>query len=83
MKMNKSKEWNHQITGVDGNCQLFRVNIFKYDWESTGERVKIKDPLYNQEHVFNIYEVTINSKCYKFAAGEFSNCVWGFYTFNY
>ena len=36
MKMWKEKTWQHEVTGVDGNTTLFGVNIFDYEWESTG-----------------------------------------------
>lgn len=75
-----SEIWQHEITGVDGNTLLFGVNIFDYEWKDTKEFVKVSDPLYGQEYSFNIYTVVISGQEYKFAAGEFSNCVWGFYT---
>ena len=34
---------------------------------------------YGTEKVFHVYEVEINGQIHRFAAGEFSNCVWGFY----
>ena len=37
------------------------------------------DPHYGTEKVFHVYEVEINGQIHRFAAGEFSNCVWGFY----
>ncbi|MDE6435465.1 MAG: hypothetical protein K2L07_14720 [Lachnospiraceae bacterium] len=83
MKSLKSKTWQHEITGVDGNTILFGVNIFDYEWKNTNEFVKVYDPLYDQEYKFDIYTVIINGQEQKFAAGEFSNCVWGFYTLKY
>ena len=71
--------WQFKISGVDGNTELFGVNIFKYNWKSTGERIEVKDPLYGQNHLLYVYTVKIHKEEYKFAAGEFSNCVWGFY----
>lgn len=73
------KSWKHKITGVDGNCILFGVNIFDYEWNDTGEKITIIDPQYHQEHSINVYNVDINGTLKRFAAGEFSNCVWGFY----
>ena len=29
------KSWELVVTGVDGNVQLFGVNIFDYDWIDT------------------------------------------------
>lgn len=71
--------WQYKITGVEGNTELFGVNIFKYNWKSTGERIEVQDPLYGQSHQFYVYKVKIRKEEYKFAAGEFSNCIWGFY----
>lgn len=79
MKRWKEKTWQHEITGVDGNTILFGVNIFDYKWESTNQSVMVRDPLYGQEYKFSVYKVIINGQEYEFAAGEFSNCVWGFY----
>jgi hypothetical protein len=71
--------WEYVITGIEGNCQLFDINIFDYEWENTGNRIKVKDPAYGQEHIMTVYMVKINEKVYTFAAGEFSNMIWGFY----
>lgn len=79
MKAWKGKTWQHEITGVDGNVSLFGVNIFDCEWESTGKSVSVRDPAYRQEYIFPIYKVTVNGQEHEFAAGEFSNCVWGFY----
>ena len=67
--------WRHQTTGVDGDVTLFGVNIFRYKWVPTGERITVRD-LYR----FPVYRVEIGGEEHIFAAGEFSNCVWGFYT---
>ena len=83
MKIFKEKTWQHEITGVDGNTLLFGVNIFDYKWENTGERVDIKDPLYGQKYRFPVYKVRIGEQVYQFAAGEFSNSVFGFYVRKY
>ena len=83
MKVWKTKTWQHEITGVEGNTTLFGVNIFDYKWERTGKKAKAHDPLYGLEYEFNIYSVIINEQEYEFAAGEFSNCVWGFYVLRY
>ena len=83
MKAYKQKNWQHEITGADGNTILFGVNIFDYDWERTGKKVQVKDPLYNQDYEFTVYSVIIDGEKYEFAAGEFSMCVWGFYIEKY
>lgn len=83
MKLLKQKSWKHEITGFEGNAELFGVNIFDYNWEATGEKVNVFDPLYNQPYKFNVYKIIINGNTNIFAAGEFSNIVWGFYLFKY
>ena len=82
MKMWKEKTWQHEVTGVDGNTTLFGVNIFDYEWESTGKRVKVRDPN-SGERKIDVYAVTIDGQRHEFAAGEFSMCVWGFYLEKY
>lgn len=82
MKVWKSKTWQYETTGVDGNAILFDVNIFDYEWKEAGQRVKVCDP-YGQEHKFPVYTVAINGQEYRFAAGELSNCVWGFFLEKY
>ncbi len=72
--------WKHKATGVDGNVILFGINIFEYEWIRTDEKVEIIEPIYKQKYIFPVYKVYIRGHKYKFAAGEYSNCVWGFYT---
>lgn len=42
--------------------------------------IEVLDPLYKQPHKMWVYRVLIGEEEHEFAAGEFSNCVWGFYT---
>lgn len=79
MKWNKHHKWRFRTSGVESRVRLFGVNIFNREWHDTGEHVIVYDPHYNQPHNFNVYTVTILGIQRKFAAGEFSNCVWGFY----
>ncbi len=81
MKKLLTRSWKFQTTGIEGNAELFGVNIFDYEWKSTGKEVVVSDPYYHQEHKFTVYTVDIDGKEYEFAAGEFSNCVWGFYLY--
>ena len=70
MKMQKERTWQKFATGVDGNVQLFGVNIFEQKWIDTKEKVDV-GALYN----FDVYEVYIDGEIKRFAAGEVSNCV--------
>ena len=83
MKVHKEKTWQHVTTGVDGNARLFGVNIFDYEWERMGKSVEVTDPLYGQKYRFSVYKVMIDNKEYEFAAGEFSNCIYGFFVQKY
>jgi len=71
--------WKFIKTGVEGNCELFGVNIFDYKWENTSQKVNVSDPLYNEKYEMTIYKANIGNKIVTFATGEFSNCVYGFY----
>lgn len=71
--------WKFVKSGIEGDCELFGVNIFDYRWKSTNQKVDVLDPIYNQKHEMTIYNADIGSKVVTFAAGEFSNCVYGFY----
>ena len=79
MKMWKSKSWQLEITGVDGDTQLFGVHIFDYQWMDTKQRVQVSDLSYEVP----VYTVTINNVQHKFAAAERSNCVWNFYLYKF
>ena len=78
MKTLNEKTWQYEKHGIDGEVELFGVNIFDYKWENT-DTVAILDPKYNNEYHFNVYKVIIDGKEYEFAAGEVSNNVWCFY----
>ncbi len=70
----------HIRTLADG--ERFEINgltIWDHTWKNTGERIQIKDPLYGQDHTFTVYEISDEQTSVTFAAGEFSNCVWGIY----
>ena len=72
--------WKFITSGTDGDVTLFGVNIFDYKWHKTGKTAKVTDPHYKQDFVFPIYTVQIENKEYRFACGEFSNGIFGFYT---
>ena len=72
-------EWKYHTAATDGNCKLFGVNIFNYKWQNTGKKAEVTDPRYNVIKVFSVWKVEIDDIEYEFAAGEFSNSVWGFY----
>jgi hypothetical protein len=79
MKMWKSKSWQLETTGIDGNTQLFGVNIFDYRWVDTKQRVQVSDLSYEVP----VYTVMVDNVQHEFAAGECSNCVWNFYLYRF
>jgi len=83
MNLFKQKSWQFEISGVEGEVKLFGVNIFDYQWQETGEYVKVTDPLYHTEKSFCLYKVVINGEIHSFVSGEFSNMIWGFYLLKY
>ena len=60
--------WEYETFGPDGQCKLFGVNIFDCDWQTTGKRVKVKDPIYHQDHTFEVWQVEIDGQIHRFAA---------------
>lgn len=75
----KSK-WKHIKTVIDSEpFEINGMNIWDYEWSSTNDSIQVKDPLYGQVYIFKVYEISSKANRVKFAAGEFSNCVWGIY----
>ena len=83
--MENAKSWT--FSGVSYGENPFcidGVDIWKHKWIDTRENVVVEDPQYHQKHTFDIYEICFftwrrGDVIIRFAAGEFSNCVWGFY----
>ncbi len=78
--MSKKSEW--EFVGAVPDGQSFKIgalDIWKHEWRDTKERAYVKDPLYHQDFTFYVYEIGVPGNIVTFAAGEFSNCMWGFY----
>jgi len=71
--------WRFANSGAEGNCKLFNINIFDYEWENTNQKINVLDPIYNQKHEMTVYKANIGNRNVTFASGEFSNGVYGFY----
>jgi hypothetical protein len=75
--------WAYFGTANDGQkMEMYGINLPDYEWENTGEKVEIVDPLHKQNLLFTVFKITANNISFEFLAGEFSNGVWGFYTNN-
>ncbi len=74
------KNWEFFRSVIDGEeLRLQGLNIWDFPWKATGESISVKDPIYQQSHVFSVYEITDGPVSVHFATGEFSNLVWGIY----
>ncbi len=72
--------WIFKIAVIDGHlCEIDGLNIWEYDWVNTREYITVKDPIYGQDHTMTIYQIVTPDQTVVFAAGEFSNMVWGIY----
>jgi len=73
--------WTYKTTIFDGEkYEINGFNIWDYSWVNTHETITIKDSIYNHDYVFFIYRLKDTNVV--FAAGEFSNCVWGIYEYD-
>jgi hypothetical protein len=77
-----SADSNWQFFGATPDGHSFVIgglDVWKHEWRDTRERVHVQDPLYQQDFTFHVYEIGSGDRVVTFAAGEFSNCMWGFY----
>ena len=77
-----SADSNWQFVGAtpEGRCFIIDgLDVWKHKWRDTKERAQVKDPNYHEDFTFDIYEIRHGDRVVAFAAGEFSNGLWGFY----
>jgi hypothetical protein len=72
--------WRYFGTFPDGAGLLLNgIDVWQSHWVDTGNRIAVEDPLYGQSYTFHVYEISVGDVRALFAAGEWSNCMWGFY----
>ncbi len=73
--------WSSVGIVFDGDpIDLHGVNPWKHSWRDTGEIVWMRHPSYpTQLHDMAEYRIVADGREVRFAAGELSNTVWGFY----
>jgi hypothetical protein len=72
--------WKHIKTIANNEpFEIQGINIWDYEWRDSGEKINLKDPIYFQDYSFSIFNIKTKKSNILFAAGEFSNCVWGIY----
>ena len=77
-----SPGWRSVHVGMEGDrVALDGLSLWKCKWQRIGEEpVVVPHPSHPQERQLAwVYEVENQGKRVKFAAGELSNGVWGFY----
>jgi len=80
IKDRNNNKWVYRKAVTEGeHFEVNGLNIWDHQWKGTGEKIHIKDPLYGQDFTFSVYEIIKNETTGEFAAGEFSNGVWGIY----
>ncbi len=80
MQYEDADEWAFSGSAIDGEpVEISGVNIWEHKWVDTGRYINVKDPIYSQDHVMTVYNITLPDRTVIFAAGEFSNMIWGIY----
>jgi hypothetical protein len=76
-------EQNWQFAGSAKKGEAFEirgVNVWGQGWQvSEGEEAHVNDPVYGKTHIFRVFTVQDGDEKVEFAAGEYSDGVWGFY----
>lgn len=68
-------------TCIDGDRLVIGgINVWDEKWKPTGKKAAVKDPIYKKHFLFPVFHIEREGKIIEFAAGEFSNCMWGFFT---
>ena len=73
--------WRYVGHCVEGQQFLIDgADVSDHKWHATDEpAIEVEDPHDRRPYSFKIWELDVNGRRIRFAAGEFSNCVWGFY----
>ena len=73
--------WKFIGSGMDSaSFFINEVDVWKHEWVAIpGGNAQVKDPLYGQDFTFDVWSIPSAPSVPRFAAGEFSNCMWGFY----
>lgn len=74
--------WQFAGSSKEGEpFEIRGVNVWEQGWQvAPGQEAPVHDPVYGQGFVFRVYTIQDGNEKIEFAAGEFSNGVWGFYT---
>jgi len=78
------KGWRFVSIGFEGeSTDIGGVDPWDVSWTPTNDRITVAHPDYPSErHTMSVYTVVDATPPITFAAGEFSNGVWGFFVPN-
>ena len=72
--------WTFVASCLDGEpLRLRGIDVWQGRWQKQSTTAVVQDPIYGRELCFDVWTLTAGNKTVRFAAGEFSNGVWGFY----
>lgn len=73
--------WTFVHIGFEGDdVEVRGLNPWKHGWSSPGRSIIVAHPSYpSQRHRMSVHAIERADGVVTFAAGEFSNGVWGFY----
>lgn len=76
-----SEGWRFVSIGLEGQAtNVGGINLWDVEWTPTHGRIIVAHPAYpSQRHTMLTYEVAEAIPPVVFAAGEFSDGVWGFF----
>jgi hypothetical protein len=77
-------ENDRQFAGSSREGEAFEIrgtNVWDQGWQVVpGQEAHVHDPVYGQGYIFRVFTIQDEEEKIEFAAGEFSNAEWGFYT---
>ncbi|PWK77573.1 hypothetical protein LX99_02450 [Mucilaginibacter oryzae] len=78
--MEPTAHWNFQTSVIDGHrYDIDGLNVWDFDWKSTGESFSANDPIYNNTIIVVVYEISSGTRSVQFGAVEVSNLIWLIY----
>ena len=64
----------------DEPFEIKGVEVWGKGWQvSAGQETHVHDPVYGKAHVLQVFNIQDGDQTIEFAAGEFSEGLWGFY----
>lgn len=74
--------WQFAGSSKEGEAFYVRgVNVWDQGWQVVpGKDAHVTDPVYGRGYIFKVFSIQDEEETIQFAAGEFSQGEWGFYT---